>query len=54
MAKSADIVVVRADPVDGKVPMSRVIATWGVVAADIASKNLGQKAVVSASMSSGQ
>ena len=54
VAKSADIVVVRVDLVDGKFPMSNVLAAWGVVAADIASNNLEQKAVVSASMSGEQ
>ncbi len=54
VAKSANIVVVRVDLVDGKVPMSTAIAAWGVVGADIASKNMQQKAVVSASMSGEQ
>jgi len=51
VAKSANIVVVRLDPVDGKIPMSKVIAAWAAIAADIASKNMEQKAVVSFSMS---
>jgi len=51
VAKSANIVLVRVDPVDGKVLVSNVIAAWGVIAADITSKNMEQKAVVSSSMS---
>jgi len=31
--------------------MSKVIAAWAAIAADIASKNMEQKAVVSSSMS---
>ena len=51
VAKSANIVVVRVDLVDGKVQMSSVIAAWGVVARDIALSGMQGKAVISAALS---
>ena len=51
VAKSADIVVVKIRLVDNNIPISNIIAAWGAVGADIASNNLEQKAVISASMS---
>ena len=50
VAKSANIVVVKAPPIDGKIAMSRVLETWGVVARDIASKNMQRKVVLSIAM----
>ena len=46
VAKSANIVVVKLQPVDGLVLVSHMISAWGVVAADIASQNLYGIAVV--------
>jgi len=54
VAKSADIVVVRVDPVNGRVPMSSAIAACGAVARDITLKGLQRKAVVSTAMSGEQ
>jgi len=51
VAKSANIVVVKVDLVNGRIPMSSGIAVWGVVARDIALKGMQGKAVVSASIS---
>jgi hypothetical protein len=49
VAKSANIVVVKAGPVNGRVPPSSAIAAWGVVARDITSKGLQGRAVVTTS-----
>jgi len=46
VAKSANIVVVKLAPIAGQIHVSRVIAAWGIVAADIASENMQGKAVV--------
>jgi len=51
VAKSANIVVVRIDPVDGMIPMSHAIAAWAVVARDIASEDMQRRSVVSLSIS---
>ena len=51
VAKSANIVVVRVDPVNGRIPMSRAIAAWGVVARDITLRDMQRRAVVCAAMS---
>ena len=50
VAKSANIVVVRIHPIDDTVTVSRVIATWAVVARDIIRKNMQRRAVVTTSV----
>ena len=50
VAKSANIVVVRVSPVNGRIQTSSAIAAWGVVARDIFSGDLQRRAVVSVSM----
>ena len=54
VAKSADLVLVKIYPIDGKIHVSRYIAALGVVADDIASKNMRGKAVVSTAINSEQ
>ena len=54
VAKSADIVLVKIYPVHGSIHVSRYIAAWGVIAKDIALKNLQGKAVVSTAVNSEQ
>ena len=49
-AKSANIVVVKVGAINGRVSGSRLMAAWGTVAHDIASKNMQGRAVVSISM----
>jgi cerevisin len=51
VAKSANIVVVRQDLLDGKVTPSSTIAAWGVVARDITLNGLQGKAVISVATS---
>jgi len=43
-------VVVKLAPIDGQILVSRVIAAWGVVARDIASRDMQRRAVVSNSV----
>jgi cerevisin len=50
VAKNVDIVVVKIYPINGRIHVSRFIAAWGVAAADIASKNLQGKAVVTVAL----
>ncbi len=50
VAKSANIVVVRLYPIDGAVTVSRVLATWGVIARDILRRNMQRRAVISTSV----
>jgi len=52
VAKSANIAIVKIYPIDGKIHVSRYIAAWGVIAGDIASKNLRGKAVAITSLGS--
>jgi len=54
VAKSANIVVVKMQPVAVDLHMSHVTAAWGIVAGDIASKNMRGKAVVSTAINSEQ
>jgi hypothetical protein len=46
VAKSANIVMVRAEPVNGVVLSSRAIAAWGLVARDITLNGMQGRAVV--------
>ena len=50
VAKSANVVIVKIYPINGAVSVSRVIATWGVVARDIDANDMVGKAVVSNSL----
>jgi len=52
VAKSANIVVVKMQPVAVDLHMSHVTAAWGIVAGDIASMGLRGRAVVLATLSS--
>ena len=45
VAKNANIVVVRVNPINGNFQMSRVLTAWAVVALDIASNNMQGRAV---------
>jgi len=54
VAKSANIVVVKVPPINDSVNVSRYIAALGVIARDIASKNLQTRSVVSTTLSGEQ
>ena len=54
VAKSANIVVVKVETVNGGIPMSSGIAAWGLIARDITLRSMQRKAVVSASISGEQ
>jgi hypothetical protein len=54
VAKSANIVVVKLSPTEGRLPGSRVLAAWAAVAQDVASTNMQGRAVASIQMGSEQ
>jgi len=54
VAKSANIVIMKVYPRNGNLQPSHLIASWGVVASDIASRGLRGRAVVYTGMISEQ
>jgi len=51
VAKSANIVVVKVQPIGDWLTVSRIIAAWGVVARDIASRSMQGEAVITYTLS---